>query len=51
VPVPAGRHVVEMVYRPRGVLSGLMLSVVSLLLILGLVAARGAPRGTPQPAR
>jgi hypothetical protein len=51
VPVPAGRHVVEMVYRPRGVLSGLMLSVAGLLVILGLVAARGARRGTPQPAR
>ena len=52
VPVPAGRHVVEMVYRPRGVLFGLMLSVAGLLVILGLgrVAARGARRGTPQPA-
>ncbi len=48
--VPAGRHVVEMVYRPREVFVGLTLSGASLLVILALVAWRGR-RGMRQPTR
>jgi hypothetical protein len=44
VAVPEGRHVVEMVYRPRTVFQGLTLSALSLLVVLGVAAAR-APRG------
>lgn len=43
VAVAEGRHVVEMVYRPRSVIQGLTLSTLSLLLVLG-VAAAGARR-------
>jgi hypothetical protein len=43
VAVAEGRHVVEMVYRPRTVFQGLTLSTLSLLLVLG-VAAVGARR-------
>jgi hypothetical protein len=39
VAVAEGRHVVEMVYRPRTVLQGLTLSVLSLLLVLGVGVA------------
>jgi hypothetical protein len=47
VAVGAGRHVVEMAYRPRALLRGLTLSGISLLLFLGVVfgRARGARRG------
>jgi hypothetical protein len=46
VPVPAGRHVVEMVYRPPLALGGLLLSGLSLLLIVALVVPwRGWPAG------
>ncbi len=51
VAVPAGRHVVEMVYRPRAVAAGLGVSLVSLAVLgAALVASRrrllqrGAPR-------
>jgi hypothetical protein len=47
VEVAEGRHVVEMVYRPRTVFQGLTLSAAALLLVLGVVAA-GAPRGRPR---
>jgi hypothetical protein len=45
VEVPAGRHVVEMVYRPRAVVLGVGLSAASALLGLGL--ALRALRSTP----
>jgi hypothetical protein len=41
VPVPAGRHLIELTYRPRSVLAGLTLSGVALLLgVAALVASR-----------
>jgi hypothetical protein len=49
VPVPAGRHLVEMVYRPDGLLPGLILSGASLLALLALVVV-GRP-GRARPAR
>ncbi len=46
VAVPAGRHVVEMVYRPPLALAGLALSGLSFLLILALlVPRRSSPSG------
>ena len=46
VAVPAGRHVVEMVYRPPLALAGLALSGLSFLLILALVVfRRSSPPG------
>jgi hypothetical protein len=46
VPVPAGRHVVELLYRPRSVQVGLALSAmaVALCAVGGLLSRRGAPR-------
>jgi hypothetical protein len=46
VPVPAGRHVVELLYRPRSVQVGLALSAmaVALVAICALLPRRGAPR-------
>jgi hypothetical protein len=40
VPVPAGRHVVEMVYRPLLTLAGLALGALCLVLILALLVRR-----------
>jgi len=48
VPVPAGRHVVEMVYRPRAVFRGLALTGLALLAMLALAAWPGRrERGAP----
>jgi hypothetical protein len=53
VPWPAGRHVLEMRYRPPEVRDGLRLSAVALLLVAGWIswalwrAGRPAPRGSP----
>jgi hypothetical protein len=46
VPLPPGRHRVEMVYRPRAVTQGLIASSASLLIVLGaaVARARGARR-------
>lgn len=46
VPVPAGRHVVELVYRPRSVFLGLAVSGVCVLLC-GWVAVRGGRSRPP----
>jgi hypothetical protein len=50
VEVAEGRHVVEMVYRPRRVFQGLTVSAAALLLVLGVVAAgaRRERRGRPR---
>jgi uncharacterized membrane protein YfhO len=40
VPVPAGRHRVALVYRPRAALVGIALSGVGLMLGLGSLATR-----------
>ena len=45
VDVPAGRHVVEMIYRPRGATRGLMLSGMGLLAMLGVALVARARRG------
>ncbi len=44
VAVPAGRHEVEMIYRPRGLWPGLLATGAALLLVLGALATR-RPRG------
>ena len=45
VAVPAGRHAVEMVYRPRGLLFGGILSLASLGLLVALWTARWQRQG------
>lgn len=46
VPVPAGRHVVELIYRPRSVQVGLVVSAMAMALaaIGAFFSRRGAPR-------
>ena len=48
VAVPAGRHRVEMVYRPRGLFVGLAVVALSLLALALLVAPR--PAAAPEPS-
>jgi uncharacterized membrane protein YfhO len=43
VAVPAGRHVVEMVYRPRAVILGLALTLLTLALVAVATATRALP--------
>ena len=57
VAVPAGRHVVEMVYRPRAVSQGLALTLLTLALVAMATATRALPswrrrgRRPPGPGR
>jgi len=57
VAVPAGRHVVEMVYRPRAVILGLALTLLTLALVAAATATRSLPswrkrgRRPPGPGR
>jgi hypothetical protein len=51
VGVPAGRHVVEMSYRPRGAARGLMLSGVGLVAMLGVALIGRARRERPGRGR
>jgi len=46
VPVPAGRHRVEMRYRPASALAGLAISAVTAV-VLALAALRGMRRPSP----
>jgi hypothetical protein len=47
VAVPEGRHRVELVYRPRGLLLGLAVSVLSLAVGMAVAAVRSHPHGGP----
>jgi hypothetical protein len=49
VAVPAGRHSVELRYRPRPVLEGLALSLASLLAVGAIVLSRSAGARAPGP--
>jgi hypothetical protein len=50
VPIPAGRHRVELRYRPAGLVSALAVSLASwVVLVVGAWLARGG--GAPEPAR
>jgi hypothetical protein len=44
VPVPAGRHLVELIYRPGSIVAGLLVSTVTLVVGLVLVVPRGENR-------
>ncbi len=39
--VPAGRHRIEMVYRPRALLAGLAVSAMAVVVVLALLARPG----------
>ena len=40
VPLPAGRHRVELIYRPHGLAAGLLVTGLSLLVLVGWLVAR-----------
>ena len=50
--LPAGRHTVEMVYRPPVVLAGLLASAIALVVVVaGIVTSRGPRAGSQCAAR
>jgi hypothetical protein len=52
VPVPAGHHVVEMRYRPKGLLGGAIVSLIGLAAVLGLTQREHRGHGeTKRPQR